>query len=471
MDASSPTPQLPEDPSRRLRKGLKELLTTLPDFFRELLDLRQGLDSEGTIISIKNNKRMQGANAWLLMCSIMVASLGLDLNSPAIIIGAMLISPLMAPILGIGLAVGINDRGMLSTSLRNILIAIVIALLSSFLYFKLTPLGHLTSEIEARTAPTFLDVMVAFFGGTAGIISISRREPSGALPGVAIATALMPPLCVTGFGLAKGEWDIALNSFYLFFLNTAFVALATFLIVRYLRFPFKEFQDMAEKRRTQWIVFLFSLLIILPSVYILTKVLDKINRENRIEAYMEEHYPKAFWEIDEMKQSDSLEVKLFLFESLPEDSLQNIRQNFDALQLKAKIRPIPTHLPKGEFEQLETSIKNEMLELLDARQQMQTLSASREDSLLQIIDSLQSERNLFRHLEKELPVLFPELEEMSFARMETTHFNGQSTEWPTFVVRWRNTLSQRRKKEASEKLYRFVQIRTGLDTLKLLETK
>ncbi len=470
MEAPPSTPKMPEDPSSRVRKGLDELFSALPDFFGQLLNLRDGLDTEGTIISIKNNKRMQGANAWLLMCSIMVASLGLDLNSPAIIIGAMLISPLMAPILGIGLSIGINDRNMLSISLKNILIAIAIALLTSYLYFKLTPLGRLTSEIEARTAPTFLDVMVAFFGGIAGIISISRKEPSSALPGVAIATALMPPLCVTGFGLAKAQWDIALNSFYLFFLNTAFVALATYLIVRYLKFPFKEFQDLAEKRRTQWIILLFSLIIILPSVYILTKVLDKINRENRIEAYMKERYPKAFWEVDEMKQSDSLEVKLFLFESLPEDSLQALRQDFDALRLKAKIRPIPTHLPKGEFEKLETSIKNEMLELLDARQQIQRLETAREDSLLQIIDSLQSEQTLFHHLQQELPVLFPDLEEISFARMKISNFK-ESVELPTFVVRWRNTLPARRKKGETQKLYRFVQVRTGLDTLKLLETK
>ncbi|MCB0625235.1 MAG: DUF389 domain-containing protein, partial [Saprospiraceae bacterium] len=178
---------------------------------------QEGLDREGTIVDIKNNKRMRGANAWLLMCSIMVASLGLDLNSPAVIIGAMLISPLMSPILGIGLAVGINDREMLTISLQHFGIAIGIALATSFIYFQLTPLGDVTSEIEARTAPTFLDVLVAFFGGIAGIISGSRRDKSNAIPGVAIATALMPQLCDTGFGLDNGEWEIMLNYFYLFF--------------------------------------------------------------------------------------------------------------------------------------------------------------------------------------------------------------------------------------------------------------
>jgi uncharacterized hydrophobic protein (TIGR00271 family) len=218
--ADQPSPISPiEDPksTERIRRGASDLLIGITDFFRDLTDLRTGLDREGTIISIKNNKKMHGANAWLLMCSIMVASLGLDLNSPAVIIGAMLISPLMSPILGIGLSVGINDRNMLSIAIRHFGLSIIIALVTSFLYFKLTPLGEITDEISARTAPTFLDVLVAFFGGIAGIISGSRKDKSNAIPGVAIATALMPPLCVTGFGLAKQEWEIMINSFYLFF--------------------------------------------------------------------------------------------------------------------------------------------------------------------------------------------------------------------------------------------------------------
>ncbi len=469
MDALPKTPQ-PEKPDQRVKESLHDLFQALPDFFRELLDLREGLDREGTIISIKNNKRMHGANAWLLMCSIMVASLGLDLNSPAVIIGAMLISPLMSPILGIGLAVGINDRTMLSISLRNISLAIGIALFTSYLYFKLTPFGQITHEIEARTAPTFLDVMVAFFGGIAGIISTSRKEQSSALPGVAIATALMPPLCVTGFGLARGHWDIALNSFYLFFLNTVFVALATYLIVRYLQFPFKEFQDQQEKRRTRWSIFLFTLLIILPSIYILSNVLDKINRKSRVESYMQQHFNQAFWEIEETNENDSLEVKLFLFQSLPEDSLQMILHDFSALHVKAKLTPIPTHLPKGEFEKMETSIKNEMLQLLEARQQIHALEAAREDSLLHIIDSLRSEKTVFVQLQRELPLLFPDLAEIGFARMDLSNFQQHTSDLPVFVLRWKPNTPTRRIKQQRDKLYEFIRLRASLDTLKLLET-
>ena len=160
---------------------------------------------------------MEGANAWMLICSIIIASIGLSQNSQAVIIGAMLISPLMSPLLGIGLSIGINDMETLRKALFNLLVAIVIALLTSTTYFFLMDFVDITSEIQARTRPTFLDIIVAVFGGLAGIISIARKDVTTTLPGVAIATALMPPLCVTGFGLANGNFDIASRSFYLFF--------------------------------------------------------------------------------------------------------------------------------------------------------------------------------------------------------------------------------------------------------------
>ena len=175
----------------------------------------------------------------------------------------------MAPILGIGLGVAINDRYSLFLAIQQFSIAILIAILTSTLYFLITPLGSLTAEIQARTAPTFLDELVAVFGGLAGIISISRKEPSSAIPGVAIATALMPPLCVTGFGIANGNWLIALNSFYLFFLNSFFIALTAFLIIRLLRFPLKERLDEQQGRRTRLIIILFSFSIVIPSAYLI----------------------------------------------------------------------------------------------------------------------------------------------------------------------------------------------------------
>ncbi|MFK7807540.1 MAG: DUF389 domain-containing protein, partial [Saprospiraceae bacterium] len=292
-DASTPTSPSPKDDKQAEQSNIAKAWQEVKEFCFNLIDLNAGLDREGTIVNIKNNKKMAGANAWLLMCSIMIASLGLDLNSPAVIIGAMLISPLMSPILGIGLGVGINDRKTLGIALRHFGIAIAIALVTSTLYFMISPFGNETSEIIARTTPTLLDVAVAFFGGIAGIISGSRKDKSNAIPGVAIATALMPPLCVTGFGIAKGNWVFMYNSFYLFFMNATFVALATFLIVRFLEFPQKTFANEKDHRRTQILVTVFSILMIVPSIYIFSGILQRSRQEAAITGYLDKKFPGA----------------------------------------------------------------------------------------------------------------------------------------------------------------------------------
>jgi uncharacterized hydrophobic protein (TIGR00271 family) len=232
------TPNTSPLEDQSFREIFRELWRRTVDFVQDITDIQEGSDQVGTINSIMANKTMTGANVWLLISAIIVASIGLDTNSPAVIIGAMLISPLMSPILGVGLSVAINNRNTLRTSLQHFGIALGVSLVTSFLYFRFTPLSSAepTSEMLARTSPTILDVLIAFFGGIAGIVSTTRLEKSNAIPGVAIATALLPPVCVSGYGLAHGEWWIFINALYLFFINSVFVALATFLIVRLLDF-------------------------------------------------------------------------------------------------------------------------------------------------------------------------------------------------------------------------------------------
>ena len=257
----------------------------LKTYFLDVLDLKQGVDSVATIRDIKSKSTLSGANSWMLMCSIVIASIGLGQNSQALIIGAMLISPLMSPILGIGLSVGINDMQTLRTCLIHFAIAIVIAVLTSYIYFELTPFKALTPEIDARTEPTFLDIFVAIFGGLAGIISIARKDISTTLPGVAIATALMPPLCVTGYGIAIGDLEIAVTSFYLFFLNTFFVALSTYLVVRYLQFPYRRFINKTVERKNLLLTIGFSLALIAPSFYIFNLVRKNHKVELSLESF------------------------------------------------------------------------------------------------------------------------------------------------------------------------------------------
>ena len=221
----------------------------IKEFIKDVFDIKEGADPNGTISSIRQNVKIKGSNVWILIAGAMLASIGLDTNSSAVIIGAMLISPLMNPILGIGLSVGINDKELLTSSLKNFVIAIIASLVTSYIYFSITPLGEPTPELQARIKPTILDVLVALFGGIAGIVATSRKEKSNAIPGVAIATALMPPICTAGFGLATNRLNFFLGAFYLFFLNAVFISLSTYLIVKYLKFPVKTFATIQAKRR------------------------------------------------------------------------------------------------------------------------------------------------------------------------------------------------------------------------------
>ena len=214
-------PKSEKDPHFNFRKVLKNWWYAIKAITR----LNEDTDVEATLTSIHKSVEFRGVNIWILAFAIIVASIGLNVNSTAVIIGAMLISPLMGPINGVGLAIGISDSELLNKSLKNLLVMVVISLLASTTYFILTPLSDAQSELLARTTPTIFDVLIAFFGGMAGIVAISRKEqPFAVISGVAIATALMPPLCTAGYGLATLQFKFFFGAFYLFFINSFFIA-------------------------------------------------------------------------------------------------------------------------------------------------------------------------------------------------------------------------------------------------------
>ena len=215
---------------------------------------------------------IRGTNLWVLVMAIFIASIGLNVNSTAVIIGAMLISPLMGPISGAGYGLGIGDFALIRQSLKNLLVAAGLALCTSVLYFSLTPLHVAHSELLARTTPTIWDVMIALFGGLAGAIGATRRSGSNVIPGVAIATALMPPLCTAGYGLASGNWAYFGGAFYLFTINSVFIALAAALITRMLRLPRKHFVDPRVERRVRWYVAVVALATGVPSLYLAVRL-------------------------------------------------------------------------------------------------------------------------------------------------------------------------------------------------------
>ena len=223
----------------------KESFLAVRQFLGHYLDQSQDRESEQvTVEAIREGIEFKGSTIWILIFAIFIASLGLNTNSTAVIIGAMLISPLMGPIMGIGLGLGINDFELIKKSFRNLGVATIFSVLTSTLYFLISPLNEARSELLARTSPTIYDVLIALFGGLAGIVAMATKQKGNVIPGVAIATALMPPLCTAGFGLANGNMHYFFGAFYLFFINSVFIAFATTMGVKAMKFSKKHIRSL-----------------------------------------------------------------------------------------------------------------------------------------------------------------------------------------------------------------------------------
>ena len=429
-------------------------LDTLKSLWKQVynkLDILHDSAPLATVRDIDANIEIKGYNIWILVCSALLASIGLDTNSTAVIIGAMLISPLMSPILGVGLGFGINNRQMLERSVRNLAIATFASLLASWVYFKLTPLGEITPEISGRTKPTVLDVLVAFFGGVAGIVSGSRKEKTNAIPGVAIATALMPPLCSAGYGLAKMEWSVFLGAFYLFFINAVFISLSTYLIVRYLKFneiikaerkarvkvlnekaetkkgltideqaeltqiKFEQAQELKEhqKRIFAKLIPSFLVVVVLPSFYFLLTFIQDQRTKNRIEEVVNEQLKrKSGFDIirsEVIEKNDKKEIKVYI--SAQKEITPNEKRNLDSELSKNGLGDYTLNISrinitKDEIEKINSDIENNFLDL----QKNFTTLESQFDSLklaqLQI-QQRRTNQNFVSELAEELTIFYP----------------------------------------------------------------
>ena len=250
-------------------------------------DLRQEKeDEQETIESLKKGVEFRGTNLWVLIFAIFLASLGLNTNSTAVIIGAMLISPLMGPIMGFGLGLGITDFDLVKRSLRSYLTATLFSVVTATIYFLISPISEAQSELLARTSPTIYDVLIAFFGGLAGIVAGSTKSKGNVIPGVAIATALMPPLCTAGFGLATGNLSYFLGAFYLYFINTVFISLSTYIVVRVLKYPNKEFLDKKSAMVVRRYMMIIVTCTIIPSLYLTYRVLRNTVFDEQVRSFV-----------------------------------------------------------------------------------------------------------------------------------------------------------------------------------------
>lgn len=244
-------------------------------------------DCEDEVVAqISDGVDFHGATLWVLIFAIFIASLGLNVNSTAVIIGAMLISPLMGPIIGMGLAVGIADLKLFKRALTNYLITTVISVVTATIYFTISPITEAQSELLARTSPTLYDVLIALFGGAAGILAISTKSKNNVIPGVAIATALMPPLCTAGYGFAMGNTSYFFGAFYLYFINTVFIAFTTCIGVRLLHFHRKKFVDREKMKRVNYYIISIVIITMLPASYMTWNIIKQSVTENNVEKFV-----------------------------------------------------------------------------------------------------------------------------------------------------------------------------------------
>ena len=315
-----------------MNSSLNYVWRTAKRFFNALPDKT---DENVTVEQISDGVTFRGANLWVLIFAIFIACLGLNVNSTAVIIGAMLISPLMGPIIGMGLAVGRADLELLKRSLTNYGVSTVISVLTAALYFQLTPLTEAQSELLARTSPTLYDVLIALFGGAAGILAISTGGKGNVIPGVAIATALMPPLCTAGYGLAMGEWSFFFGACYLFFINTVFIALATYLGVRLLQFQPKQFVDKARLAVVNRYIAVIVVVTMLPAVYMTTQIIRQSVFENHVKQFVKQelHQPGTRILSEQAdRETKTLDV-VALGAALPNEMIEAARQRLADYQL------------------------------------------------------------------------------------------------------------------------------------------
>jgi len=346
---------------------------------KNILNLHIGEEDKNKVLeNVKSNISFTGSNLWILACAIMVASVGLNVNSTAVIIGAMLISPLMGPIVGAGFAMGTLDFSLLKKSLVNLLIATVASLLVATIYFTLSPFKDAQSELLARTSPNIYDVLIAFFGGLVGVIAITRVEKGNPIPGVAIATALMPPLCTAGFGLATGHWNFFFGALFLYSINCVFICIATFIIVKYLHYPTVKQIDEKLKTKINYIVYSLVFLMLLPSTYFAYCSLQEQKFRKNAELFIEKEFIEkghvlVFKKLNYTSSNQKIEVG-FLKKQYTKSEVQQLVEKLKDYHLEQSSLVIKEGA--NNFDQFKNDILNEVSK---KEQQMATAQNSIKD--------------------------------------------------------------------------------------------
>lgn len=417
---------------------------------RHLIRLDAQLDRPGMVLAIRNGIEFHGANVWSLILAILVASIGLNLNSPAVIIGAMLISPLMGPISGAGLALATYDLTLLRKALANLALMTLISIIVSMLYFWVSPLNQKTTEILARTTPTFFDVLIAILGGSALMVGLSQRPTSSnLLAGVAIATALMPPLCTAGFGLATRDWPVFFGAFYLYLINSVFIGLMTFLFSKALRLREQHHEEETEnpdpvqdakvRKRHVILTAVAIAVFVTPSLFIAYNVVVESSWRARLQAFQNNNLSFPATQVVDAKVTTIGGKKYFevavVGAALSQDLVDHLNQQM------------------AQYDLGDLTLRVSQQNANSATQQTTTADASSPTTNV---------TGLVPEVTKELEVLFPAMAQVAWG--DLTHqasSDGQKAVVPSAFVRWTVAPSDADK----ARLAAFLRMRLGQSEL------
>lgn len=400
--------------------GFIQNLTTL---VRDTLNLNGHIDTEAAERSIRNNIEFKGPNAWILAVAVIIASVGLNVNSIPVVIGAMLISPLMGPIFGLGLGLGVSDIQLMKSSGKNLLVMVSISLVVAFLYFVITPLSLSNpTELLARTSPTFYDVLIALFGGFAGILEQCRKEKGTVFSGVAIATALMPPLCTAGYGLACGEISYFLGALYLFVINCTFIMMATYVGVKYFRFRPTEFQDETIGKRTKRLTSALIIIFIIPSIWSAVLLIQQNNFDVNATSFAEHRstYGKSILYDYKIDHKDNTTLTLFFTgETLSErdkDELYSVAAEYDIAKEQIQIRDYAME------------DKSDMNAFKDIYEKKESIISAKEQEIVMLkneLDKIRSNELEYDRISKEIFSIKSSVSDVTITRGQS--FNRDST--------------------------------------------
>tara|TARA_R110001583_G_scaffold14943_1_gene61989 strand:+ start:4625 stop:6091 length:1467 start_codon:yes stop_codon:yes gene_type:complete len=463
-----------------VKKDIQGLLGSTKKFLLELLDIRSNTDQEATKEAIIADIPFKGHTSWILICSIFIASIGLNANSTAVVIGAMLISPLMGPILGIGLSLAVNDVDTLRRSLKNFTVMVVLSVLTAYLFFAIFPLRDESSELLARTAPDIRDVLIAFFGGLALVIARAKKGTiASVIFGVAIATALMPPLCTVGFGLAIGNYDYATGAMYLFSINTIFIALATFLVLKLLRFPMVRYVNSQKRRLIGRVASLFAILVMIPAGMTFWDALQESLFRKQAQRFVEEkiapyqfegsgRFMDDFTDIEFNKgENPYIELVFMGNETVPDNVIATWNKQKEDEASFDRLKNTELHIIQGA--------KNEQVDQLkyvDQLYETQKTQIEDKDTRIKLLEEelgkLGKMSIPFADVSVEAKTNYTNLESLGFSPTIQTDFKKMDT-IPIFEVKWKRDAKRAQTVEDTKKLHAWLKLRLKDSTIQLKE--